>query len=148
MKTKTDLSYGIIPIRRVDGVWKMFLIHQYSRIGSNSYWVFPKGHPEAGETKIETATRELKEETGMVTDKILNEPTFSLNYSFVFGDSKIEKTVEFFIGVVISEEYVLGEDEVKEGGWYALEDVSERLDYRDTKQLFLEVDKFLKSYPG
>ncbi len=148
MKTKTDLSYGIIPIRRVGDVWKVFLIHQYSRIGDNSYWVFPKGHPEAGETKLETAARELMEETGMVAKKTLTEPSFSLQYSFVYDGVKILKTVEFFIGIIIDEKYKLGEDEVKEAGWYSLNDVSGRLDYRDTKQLFKSIRNFLESYPS
>ena len=145
MQTKKDLSYGIIPIHRVEGEWKVFLIQQYSRIGDNSYWVFPKGHPEKGETEIETAERELKEETGMTASKILPKPTFELNYSFVFNRVKIEKKVVFFIGIISSDKYKLGEDEVKEGGWYALEDVASRLDYKDTKQLYQKIKKFIKS---
>lgn len=147
MQTKKDLSYGIIPIRRVDGEWKVFLIRQYSRIGDNSYWVFPKGHPEKGETKVETAARELKEETDMIAEKILTEPVFKLEYSFVFNRIKIEKTVVFFVGVIIGEKYKLEEDEVKEGGWYSLGDVAERLDYKDTKQLYKSIRKFLESDP-
>ena len=29
------------------------------------WWVFPKGHSEEGETLIETARREIREETGL-----------------------------------------------------------------------------------
>ena len=31
----------------------------------SGFWVFPKGHMEAGETEQETALREVKEETGL-----------------------------------------------------------------------------------
>ncbi len=31
----------------------------------SGYWVFPKGHMEAGETEHDTALREVKEETGL-----------------------------------------------------------------------------------
>ena len=78
MEKTTDVSYGVIPIRQVGDTWEVFLIHQFSNIGNNSYWVFPKGHPEAGETPEQTAKRELIEETGMTVGTLLNEPTFSL----------------------------------------------------------------------
>ena len=32
------------------------------------YWVFPKGHMESNETEIETARREILEETGLNPD--------------------------------------------------------------------------------
>jgi len=146
MQTKHDKSFGIIPIKQFDGEWKVFLINQFSRIGENTYWVFPKGHPEGNETAIETARRELKEETDMEAVKIILEPTFNLAYDFVFDGVKIEKTVNFFIGVIEQSKYKLDPDEVKAGGWYSLNEVSSRLDYRDTKTMFLEVEKYLESY--
>ncbi|MEY3783833.1 MAG: hypothetical protein RLZZ230_155 [Candidatus Parcubacteria bacterium] len=145
MQTKTDLSYGIIPIRRVEDNWEVFLIHQFSHIGNNSYWVFPKGHPEGSETPEEAAVRELKEETDMVASKLLSEPAFTLEYTFVYNKVQINKTVIFFIGIIIDSEYKLEVAEVKEGGWYSLEAAAERLDYQDTKQLFVEVRKFIEN---
>lgn len=146
MQTKTDLSYGIIPIRRVGESWEVFLIHQFSRIGNNSYWVFPKGHPEDGETATESAIRELKEETGMEADKILIEPTFKLQYSFMFDGVQIDKTVIFFIGIITSKNYTLDQEEVKEAGWYSLKEAAKILDYQGTKQLFSEARKFISEY--
>lgn len=146
METKTDISYGVIPIRRVENTWEVFLIHQFSKIGNNSYWVFPKGHPEENETPEQAASRELKEETGMVYDTLLNEPTFDLNYSFVFDGVQIEKTVKFFVGVITNMDFKLDAIEVKEAGWYSLDAATERLDYQDTKQMFQSVRKFLETY--
>ena len=34
------------------------------------YWVFPKGHMEAGESEYDTALREVKEETGLVAENM------------------------------------------------------------------------------
>ncbi len=123
----------------------MFLIHQYSRIGNNTYWVFPKGHPEAGETPEETARRELKEETDMLADKLIRDPVFKLQYSFHYDGNLIDKTVVFFLGLVSQIEYQLDPEEVKEAGWYSLADAKKRLDYSDTKQMFSEVTNFLAS---
>jgi bis(5'-nucleosidyl)-tetraphosphatase len=146
MQTKKDISYGVIPIRQKGDGWEVFLIHQFSRIGNNSYWVFPKGHPEEGETYQETALRELKEETGMSVVTLLEEPTFNLKYDFVFDAVKILKTVQFFVGVIEDFALELEKEEVKEAGWYSLDDASERLDYQDTKQMFIEAKRFIESY--
>ena len=146
MQTKKDFSYGIIPMRRVGAEWEVFLIQQFSRIGNNSYWVFPKGHPEGEETPLQTAVRELKEETDMVADSILSEPTFKLSYTFTYDKTKIEKTVVFFVGIITNDSFKLQADEVKEGGWYSLDKATERLDYKDTKQMFKGAYKFIKNY--
>ncbi len=143
MATKTDISYGVIPIRRVANGWEVFLIHQYSRIGDNTYWVLPKGHPEVSETPRETALRELKEETGLVPATLIDSPRFDLRYSFDFSGDRIEKTVVFFIGVITEFEITLDPDEVKEAGWYPLELAATRLDYQDTKSLFLKAKDFI-----
>lgn len=147
MKTKTDISYGVIPIRRVGDSWEVFLIHQFSKIGNNSYWIFPKGHPEGNETPKQAAIRELKEETGMTADTLLDKPTFSLEYTFVFDGVQIQKTVEFFVGVLTSTNYELDAIEVKEAGWYSLQAAAERLDYQDTKQMYQAARQFIEVYP-
>ena len=144
MKTTTDQSYGIIPIRKSATGWEALLIHQYSRIGDNTYWVFPKGHPESNETPIETAARELKEETGLVADRILAEPTFELSYQFRFKEVKIFKTVQFFIGLVTQDELKLNKDEVKEAHWYSVEEIENYIDYQATKTMFKSVKAYLK----
>ncbi len=147
MQTKTDISYGVIPIRRVDNSWEVFLIHQFSKIGNNSYWIFPKGHPEGDETPQQSAVRELMEETGMFADTLLENPTFNLEYTFVFDSVRIQKTVVFFVGILTKTEYELDVVEVKEAGWYSLQAAAERLDYQDTKQMFQSARKFIEGYP-
>lgn len=146
METKTDASYGVIPIRRVGESWEVFVIHQFSRIGNNSYWVFPKGHPIGQETPKQTALRELKEETGMEVKTLIDKPTFNLNYNFTFDGVNINKEVRFFVGEVSGDMYKLCKDEVKEAGWYSLSDAAERLDYQDTKHMFTEARAFLEDY--
>lgn len=145
METKTDFSYGVIPIRRIRDEWQVFLIHQYSRIGDNSYWILPKGHADAGETPLQTAVRELKEETGLVAKDILEEPKFTLEYTFMFEGTQILKTVLFFIGVVDAAAVpVLDESEVREAGWYSLKDAADRLEYQGTKHMFAEARSFIE----
>jgi bis(5'-nucleosidyl)-tetraphosphatase len=145
MSIETDFSYGIIPVRKIKEEWQVFLICQYSKIGSNTYWIFPKGHSYLGETPKDTAQRELKEETGFELNYLVKKPSFSLNYHFNYDGKRINKTVKFFVGVVGDKKPTLHPEEVKEAGWYDLNSAMERLDYTDTKQMFIEVKNFLES---
>jgi bis(5'-nucleosidyl)-tetraphosphatase len=51
------LSSGIIIVRKQDNNWLYLLLRAYS------YWDFPKGIVEKGESPIEGAKREVEEET-------------------------------------------------------------------------------------
>ena len=57
-------SCGVLPWRRHNGVKEYLIVfEQYSQC-----WSLPKGHMEAGETEVETAQRELLEETGLTAE--------------------------------------------------------------------------------
>jgi bis(5'-nucleosidyl)-tetraphosphatase len=64
-KPNTDepmiLSAGIIPIREIDGQTRFLLLRCFR------YWDFPKGECAPGEDPLDTAHREIAEETG-ITD--------------------------------------------------------------------------------
>ena len=55
-------SYGVF-VQNSKGQWLL------GHVTGNKQWDIFKGLPEAGETPIETALRELKEETGLVLPK-------------------------------------------------------------------------------
>ncbi len=153
MKTKTDISYGVIPIRKTSADWEVFLIHQYSKIGNNTYWTFPKGHPEGGESPQETARRELKEETGLEVEKLLDTPTFAIKYTFEYEGEQVDKTASFFLGVIRDDHLTLDPEEVRDGGWFSFSAALERLDHQDSKKLLTDAQIFIeqeleKSYPA
>jgi 8-oxo-dGTP pyrophosphatase MutT (NUDIX family) len=57
----TEKSCGAIVYRKFHGNTEILLIRHVK----SGYWSFPKGHIEDGETELETAVREIKEETGL-----------------------------------------------------------------------------------
>lgn len=58
-------------------------------------WTLPKGTPIAGETREETALREVAEETGL--DVRILAPVGDVRYWFIQGGRRIHKTVHYFL---------------------------------------------------
>ena len=88
-------SCGVLPWRQADGRREFLIVfEQFSQC-----WSLPKGHMEAGETEVETALRELFEETGLTA--ILNTSKFA---TIEYPISPIaRKQVVFFSGNVSGE---------------------------------------------
>ena len=73
------------------------------------HWGFPKGHVEGGESEVETAMREIKEETNLDVE-INEEYRYVEHYS---PEAGIEKDVVFFIAKKTGGEIRVQEEEVK-----------------------------------
>ncbi|HVA55275.1 MAG TPA: NUDIX domain-containing protein [Gammaproteobacteria bacterium] len=56
---RTHLSAGVVVLRDTQAGRRFLLLRAYS------YWDFPKGAVEAGETPLQAAIREVQEETGL-----------------------------------------------------------------------------------
>ena len=104
------------------------------------HWGFPKGHVENGETEIETALREIKEETNL--DVEINE-----NYRYIerySPDKDIEKDVVFFIAKKIGGDIKVQEEEVITTEWLSPREAAERVTYESSRKIMNEVIKDLK----
>ena len=95
MELKKEKSCGCIIINNE----KVLLVYEKNR----NFWGFPKGHIEEGETEIETALREVKEEVGLEVEIDL-EKRYTLNY--IIRD-EIDKTTVLYIAKTKNEEIVM-----------------------------------------
>ncbi len=117
------------------------LIGQHS--GHNG-WVFPKGligdHKE-GETKEETAVREVKEETG-ITGSIQNALT-PISFWYQWKGEKHKKTVYYYVMKYSSGDTKDHDWEMKNVEWIPIEEVENRLTYSADKKVWVEAKKFI-----
>lgn len=145
-----EKSAGAIVFRRetpprnsgASGKIKYLLLHYES-----GHWDFPRGHIERGETEINTALREIKEETGI--KKINFIPGFRLTHSWFYRkrfDTKTvlsRKTAILFLAetkthpVKISPEHIGYQ-------WLSFGKAIKQLTFPNSKKLLEKADKFLK----
>lgn len=116
------------------------IIGRYDRRG-RMVWSLPKGHIEAGETKEQTAAREIWEETG-ITGRVIGE-LGSIDFTFVADGRRIHKTVHHFILERTGGEVNTDDVEVADVAWVALSDVAARLTYADERRLMEKVPRLL-----
>ena len=98
---------------------------------NSGHWDFPKGHMEEGETEVETAIREVKEETGIVVD-VRKKHRYSITY---MPKSDVEKEVIFFLAKKKKGEETPQMEEVQKVEWVTWEEAFQRLTFESAKEL-------------
>lgn len=93
------------------------------------HWGFPKGHVENNETEIETAIREIKEETNL--DVEINE---KFRYVETYSPKEnVTKDVVFFVAKKIGGDVKPQEEEVSEIKWVSPKEALELVSYESSK---------------
>jgi len=109
---RDERSAGFLIFHRRPGVAPpadlRFLLLDYGR-----HWDFAKGHVDPGETDMQTAVRELREETGIREFRPV--PDFQQEIVYFFRSARhglIRKTVVFFLAEVTRPDVILSEEHV------------------------------------
>lgn len=134
---KYETSCGFVAFRVEGGMPHYLVIRAH-----NGEWGFPKGHMEPGETEIETACRELLEETGVSVTPV---PGFrrAIEYPVLSRPGTIKRAI-YFLGQCGAETPVCQEAEVAEAAFLPLKEAMVRLTFRDTRDILAEADAQLR----
>ncbi len=136
-KTDTEIPHEKSCGAVVVNEGKVLLICQH-----NGLVGFPKGHMEPGETEIETAKREVWEETGLLIE-VWPEKRYSFEY--YIEKYNVQKEVVLFVGRPKEEIFRLKgqEEEVLDLDWTPIERVEEKLNFEDWKEAWRKIRKML-----
>ena len=133
-----EKSCGIVLFRSED-----FLLIQHSdKLGVKGHWDFPKGHIEGNETELETATRELEEETGIREFQLVDDFKERISYN-IHRDSKIiPKVVTFFLAESSTNKVRLS-SEHQNYKWLNFSSALDQLTYSNAKEVLVKAKNFL-----
>jgi 8-oxo-dGTP pyrophosphatase MutT (NUDIX family) len=105
----------------------------------------PKGHVDPGETPLEAAAREVREETGVVAEPVCE--LGEARYWYRRGGRTIGKRVTFYLFKYVEGDTSDHDDEVEEAFWIKLSEAQEQLTHAAEREMaglamaYLEKDR-------
>jgi 8-oxo-dGTP pyrophosphatase MutT (NUDIX family) len=131
-----EYSYGAVIYRAGNGRPE-FLLVKSKRSGR---WGFPKGHIEKGETEIQTAEREIFEETGLKDIKFIEgfreEDVYIIDGTLPETKGRIaEKHSVYFLAEALSADLSFDKEEISEIKWAGLDEMQKLLYFPNQKKM-------------
>ena len=100
---------------------------------------------DTGETYVQTAKRELLEETGLVCYDIESEHVITENYTIIRPDKVIHKTVYYYIGFVDTQRVIIQPEEIKNYFWGTAEQIMKKINHDESREVFKKALSYLPS---
>ena len=168
-----EISAGGVVIRKRNGIWWMAAIepptestretlkvkpgrsksgHRHSEAWPKRVLALPKGLVDPGEKPLETALREVYEETGVATDFLAKLADSKYVYTRTWGDGqRVFKIVSFYLlqyrSGRINDITPAMRIEVARARWVRLEDAAKLLAYGGEKQMARRALDYVKAHP-
>lgn len=131
-----EKSCGAIVYRKFHGNTEILLIKHVN----SGHWSFPKGHVEGDETELETAHREIMEETGV--DVILDS---SFRETVSYSPKKdTQKVVVYFLAKAKNFDYTPQVEEIADIKWVDIGHASHVLTYENDKVIVNKAKSAIK----
>ncbi len=135
---------GIVTRHRSGRAWLVVGSRRRERDGWT--WTLPKGTPKPGETREQTALREVAEETGL--EVRITGPLDSIEYWFVQGGQRIHKTVHYFLMDPIGGDLGAHDHEFEQVRWVTFAEASAMLTFETERALVARAAEIVGAAPA
>jgi len=134
-----EVSAGAVVFRVVKGERKFLLLHyNYTQ----PFWDFPKGKLEKGETPLDAARREVREESGIDGIDIKDGFTHVIHYFYTREGKTVDKTVSFFVAETDKEKVTLSDEHIGYV-WLPYAAALKRVTFKNGKETLEKAEAFL-----
>lgn len=124
---------GLVYDDRDDGRWVVLIAHETT--GGDVLWTLPKGGIDDGETLVETAVREVREETGLDTQ--VRAKLGVIDYWFVWRPDKVRyhKYVHYFLLNYVGGDFSRRDEEAFDVVWLPIDQAIARMSHPNEVRL-------------
>ena len=143
-EVRRELSAGGLIWRRRNGrTIEVVLV----RPAGKPTWVLPKGHVEPGESLLDAALREAREESGLEVSA--GQPLGEVSYLYSWRDSpadhpiRILKRVHFYLMECVGGDPAAHDHEIEDVVWIKLEQAPARASHKSERDLIVKACKLL-----
>jgi 8-oxo-dGTP pyrophosphatase MutT (NUDIX family) len=144
LRTTTATSAGGIVVRYESGQPSL-VVGSRRRERDGRTWTLPKGTPDPGESREETALREVREETGL--EVRITGPLDSIEYWFVQSGTRIHKTVHYFLMEPVGGDLAAHDHEFDEVRWVTFEGAASMLTFETERALVARAAALIAGRP-
>jgi 8-oxo-dGTP pyrophosphatase MutT (NUDIX family) len=143
IRNRREVSAGGLVWRRIPDVSISVVL---VRPAGRSTWVLPKGHIEPGETVVQAAIREAREETGLTVGAV--EPLGEISYVYSSRErdgttTRIFKHVHFFLMEYTSGDPSAHDSEIDEVAWLSFDEALARATHPSEQALIAKARAML-----
>lgn len=137
LKTAPAVSSGGVVYRVCDGHVEVVLCGRVEP----ELWGLPKGTPLQGEDLLQTAVREVEEETGLDVQVIA--PINKIEYWFVARGVRFHKTVHYYLMVPTGGDLARHDPEYDVVRWFPIEAAYRQMSYRNEAEIVHQAEALI-----